>query len=325
MSKSFFGKPMTKKEKLRFTYHVFLIIIGTLFLSFGTASFLTPYSIVTGGLSGLGIAIQNAFFGGASGETQVVDIVAVSLNVILFFVGLIFLGKKFSFQTLVSVIVYGVSLPLFMRILHVDTWFTLEKAVEGITYDPRFTTFLAAICGNTFVGIGCALTFLGGGSTGGVDVLALIAQKYWKIKCSLATFIIDSSIILFGFIVSKDIVTAVIGIIGAFISAAIIDKLFIGTSESFIATIISDKYEEINQFVIHDLDRTTTLISAIGGYSKGDKKMIRVVFGRKEYTKFIDFVRQVDPTAFISIAKAHEIRGEGFTEVKTTAEPLEKE
>jgi len=318
-------KSLTKKDITKIVYHVILIIVGTLFLTFGTAAFLTPYNIVTGGVSGIAIAVQNAIYGNTENAKNIVDIIAVSLNIVLFIVGFFFLGKKFSVQTFLSVLIYTASFPLFIRVFHVDQWFNLEGGYDPSIQpiDPRFTILLAALCGNTFVGIGVALTFLGGGSTGGVDVLALILNKYWKVKTSIATFVIDASVIIIGFIISKDLVTAIVGVIGAFVSALLIDKIFVGTSESFIATIISDHYEEINDFVIRELDRSTTMINAIGGYSKGDKKMIRVVFGKKEYTQFIDFIRKVDPNAFISIAKAHEIRGEGFTEEKTIV--MEKE
>ncbi len=308
---------LSKKEIMKNVYHVLLIIAGTICLTFGTAAFLTPYHIVTGGVSGIAIAIQNAVYGTAEDAKNIVDIVAVSLNIILFIIGFFFLGKKFSLQTFLSVLIYTATFPLFIRVFHVDQWFNLESGYNNV--DPRFTILLAALCGNTFVGIGVALTFLGGGSTGGVDVLALILNKYCRIKTSIATFVIDASVIIIGFIISKDLVTAIVGVIGAFVSALLIDKIFVGTSESFIATIVSDHYEEINDFVIRELDRSTTMINAIGGYSKGDKKMIRVVFGKKEYTQFIDYIRKVDPCAFISIAKAHEIRGEGFTEAKTVS------
>lgn len=314
-------KTLSKKEIMKNVYHVLLIIAGTICLTFGTAAFLTPYHIVTGGVSGIAIAIQNAIYGTSEDAKNIVDIVAVTLNIVLFIIGFFFLGKKFSIQTFLSVLIYTASFPLFIRVLHVNQWFDLESGYSNV--DPRFTILLAALCGNTFVGIGVALTFLGGGSTGGVDVLALILNKYWKVKTSIATFVIDASVIIIGFIISKDLVTALIGVIGAFVSALLIDKIFVGTSESFIATIVSDHYEEINDFVIRELDRSTTMINAIGGYSKGDKKMIRVVFGKKEYTQFIDYIRKVDPCAFISIAKAHEIRGEGFTEEKTVS--MEKE
>ncbi len=306
-----FFKNYTKKDYLRYFYHVFLIIIGTLFLTFGTAAFLTPYNIVTGGLSGIGIVIQNAFFKGNE-ATNVVDIVAVALNIITFIFGLIFLGKRFAFQTFLSVIIYSISLPLFMRVLHVDEWVKLEIISEQVTYDPRMTSLLAAVCGNVFIGLGCAMTFLGGGSTGGVDVFALIGQKYLRVKCATGTFILDATVIILGFIVSKDTSTTIIGIIGAFINAIIIDRVLLGSSESFIASIISDKYQEITDFVIAELDRSTTIIDAVGGYTNGNKKMIQVVFGRKEYTKLIDYIKKIDPSAFVSITRAHEINGEGF-------------
>lgn len=301
-------KKCSKTKGFQNFYHLAFTIIGTLFLTFGIAAFLTPYNIVTGGLSGIGIVVQNAFF--KNSGINVVDIVAVVLNIATFIIGFIVLGKRFAFQTFVSVIVYAISLPLFMRVLNVDELIKLES-ISG-TYDPRMTALIAAVCGNAFVGLGCAMTLLVGGSTGGVDVIAVVWQKYFHLKCSTGTFILDSTVIICGLIASRDVALTIIGIIGAFINATIIDRILLGTSKSFIASIISDKYQEITDFVIKELDRSTTIIDAIGGYTKDNKKMIQVVFGRKEYTQLIDCIKKIDPQAFVSITQAHEITGEGF-------------
>lgn len=307
-------KGFTKQDYLEWIKRNLLVILGSCSLAFGVAAFLVPYNIVTGGLSGIGIIIQEAFFSGQ--DVLVVDIVIVILNVLLFILGWIFLGKEFSMKTLLSIIIYSAFLSFCLRVLKIEEWLVLENLTEGISYDPRLTTLLAALCGSVFVGLGCALTFRGGGSTGGIDVISFIAHKYLKIKCSTSTFIFDSSIIIVGMLVSKDITNGVIGIAGAFVTAAIIDKVFVSTSESFIVFVISSKYQEIMDFVHSTLDRGTTIIDVVGGYTSQEKKMVKVVIDKNQYPMVINFIKKVDSSAFISVTKAHEISGEGFTSPK---------
>ena len=187
--------------------------------------------------------------------------------------------------------------------------FSLEKLRDNI---DEFNTLLAAICGSVLVGLGCAITFKGGGSTGGLDILAFIGQKYFKIKCSIGAFVIDALIILCGFLVFRNLTSTVIGIIGAFLCSAMIEKVFIGYSSTFVAQIISDKYEEINDFIINTLGRGSTLLEAEGGYSNEHRKVIMVAFDRKEYTYLIENISKIDPKAFITITLSHEVNGEGF-------------
>lgn len=306
-------KGFTKRDYVRYFYHMFLVILGSFLLAFGTGAFLVPYNIVTGGLSGLGIIIQHA----VGEETLVVDIVIMIANWVLFFIGLIFLGKKFSLQTLLSVIVYPLALSFILRVLKPENWIQFENVASATSsYDSRLTTLLASVCGSVFVGLGCAITFRGGGSTGGFDVIAFIGQKYLKIKCSVGTFLIDASIILIGLFVLKDISGVIIGIIGAFIVALIIDKVFIGASGSYIAFIVTDKYQEITDCIVKEIDRSTTTLDVVGGYSQEKKKMVKIVFSRKEYTKILEIISKYDTKAFVSITKAHEINGEGFSPLK---------
>ena len=293
-------KNYTKRDYLMMFYHFFLVVIGNFLLAFGTAAFLVPYDIITGGISGIAIVLQSVI----GGENKI-DLYVLILNWVLFFIGLIFLGKKFTLQTLVSVIIYPFALSFIMRVIKPEEWLKFNNIDE-------FNTLLAAICGSVLVGLGCAITFKGGGSTGGLDILAFIGQKYFKIKCSIGAFVIDALIILCGFLVFRNLTSTVIGIIGAFLCSAMIEKVFIGYSSTFVAQIISDKYEEINDFIINTLGRGSTLLEAEGGYSNEHRKVIMVAFDRKEYTYLIENISKIDPKAFITITLSHEVNGEGF-------------
>ena len=173
---------------------------------------------------------------------------------------------------------------------------------------------ICAVFGGVLVGVGCALTFRGGGSTGGLDVIALIASKYIRrAKSSVMVFVLDAAVVIIGLFVMRDIIHCLLGVTSAFIVAIVIDKVFLGASKAFIAHIVSDKYVEINAAIIERLDRTSTIITSRGGYSGADKYMIMVSFTMPQYAVFMSIIKSIDPDAFVTVHRAHEIDGEGFT------------
>ena len=127
--------------------------------------------------------------------------------------------------------------------------------------------------------------------------------------------------------VLQDLILTLLGIISASVGAIVIDKIFIGRSQAFTAQIVSykyeeaigaldkehDKYEEINQAIRNEVRRTTTMIPAIGGYSGEAKTVLTVTFTMRQYAYLMNAIKRIDKNAFVSISRAHEINGEGFT------------
>lgn len=297
-------RKLTREEILIFIKNNLLVVLGTIILAFGTGIFLLPFDLVTGGVSGIAIILKNILPFGIDK-----DIYADILMVVFFILGTIILGKEFAAKTLLSAIVYFFFLPLAYKLASNVDFFNLTTGQY-----KEIAIILAALFGGAFVGAGCAITFLGGGSTGGLDILAFIICKYIKrFKSSVVIFILDALTVMLGMIVIKDLVISLLGITSAFICAIVIDKLFLGSSKAFVAQIISDKYEKINKAVIDVLDRTTTIVNVIGGFSNEDKKMIIVSFNISQYQSLISIVKNIDKMAFITIARAHEINGEGWT------------
>jgi uncharacterized membrane-anchored protein YitT (DUF2179 family) len=186
--------------------------------------------------------------------------------------------------------------------------------------NPALMVLLSSIFGGFFVGAGCAITFLGGGSTGGVDIVTFVLCKYFKkIKSSVSIFVIDALIVIAGFLINPehDLALCLEGVLCAFICALVIDKLFIGSNKTFVAYIVTDKYQEITNDIIKKIDRTTSLIEVQGGYSKEKKMMVMVSFNIAEYNIIMQIVSSNDKKAFMTINRAYEINGEGF-------KPLEK-
>ena len=300
----------TKKEWIRMLKNTMLIILGTFALAFGVRLFVFPFKLVTGGISGIGIILNSIPGLDAVGA----DVYSSIVNWILFVIGFFLLGKEFAAKTLLSTAIYPVALwiaELIMKIPSLSPFINLDKYYTEYGMLPLI---IATVFGGACIGAGCALTILGGGSTGGVDVIALTMSKYIKrLKSSVAFFICDTTIIIIGMFAINDLVLSLLGIISAFICAITIDKLFLGESSAFIAHIVSDKYEEINDAVINKMSRTTTIIDAIGGYSKQDKKMVIVTFDIRQYARFTALIATIDKNAFVTVHRAHEINGEGWT------------
>lgn len=298
---------MTSKPHRQFK-NILLSAAGTLVLAFGVALFIIPFDLIVGGVSGIAIILSHYF----QSPLMTTDLLIAVITWVLFFLGLIFLGKDFALKTLISTIVYPLGISVFSQLTDpnvMNGMFNLRSSAYS-----EIAILLAAIFGGVFIGTGCALTFLGGGSTGGVDVLSfIICKRIRGIRNSTVIFIIDAAAILLGFIVFNDLVISLLGISSAFITAMVIDKLFLGESNAFIAQIISDQYRKINHQIAENLKRTTSIIDIEGGYSGKPKKMLMISFTMNQYHDLINIINQIDSTAFVTIHRAHEINGKGWT------------
>ena len=295
-------------DMLKALKNMLLVVAGTLILSLGTAVFVIPFNMVMGGVSGLSIVIKQFL----PWEFITVDLLITILTWVLFFVGLIVMGKAFALKTLISTIIYPLGTSLFIKLVDpnvLNGFFYLQGSEYG-----QISLILAATAGGALVGTGCAMAFLGGGSTGGVDIFALILCKIFKkLKSSVAFFMIDATIIILGVFAINNMVISMLGIVSVIISSTVVDRVFLGGSRAFVANIVTDKYNEVSQAVITKLNRTTTVFDAQGGYSKEPKKIVMVSFTMSQYAELVGIVNSLDKTAFITIHKAHEINGEGWT------------
>ena len=309
--------PQGKHEWLIFLKNFGLIILGTFILAFGIAMLIFPFDLVTGGISGIGIILAKSFervpFLGTLGP----DVYSSVVNWALFILGFFILGKSFATKTLISTAFYPVALFISEYIVYRSPLNELLDITKYAGEYEAIALIIATVFGGACIGAGCALTFLGGGSTGGVDVLALALSKYVKgLKSSVSFFVCDTLIILLGIIAVDNFLLSLLGIVSAFICAISIDKLFLGESSAFIAHIVSDKYEQINRAVIEKMDRTTTILDAVGGYSGEGKKLVIITFPMRQYPAFTQIVSDIDKHAFVTVHRAHEINGEGWTEIK---------
>ena len=312
--------PKTKKEWTKAILKALVVVLGTFVVAFGNVAFLVPLDINAGGLNG--VAIIARYFVAENTKVLVYNIIVDAASVALWLIGLIFIGKEFALKTLVATIAFPLANWIFTACPGVSD--VLVKFGEMLTLagdGPTAGNYLmAGIFGGVFVGVGVAITFVGGGSTGGVDVLTFLLEKYVHIKQSIASFLVDGSIIIVGLCVllpqgteEKSFLLACLsGIISAFMSAILIEVIFISSQTSYQVDIISDKWEEISQYVQNELGRGTTIVPVKGGFSGNDKIILRVVFNKREYNKIRSFIAKVDPRAFVTYTRTNAVFGEGF-------------
>ena len=307
--------PKNKKEWYATLKSTGLILLGTFVLAFGIEMFIFPFNLITGGISGIGIILERCFDGVTFLTSIGADVYSSIINWILFGVGFLILGKEFAAKTLLSTIFYPVALALSNLIIR-GSWLSNMLDLRAYVNTPFYgiSLIVATVFGGACIGMGCAFTFLGGGSTGGVDVIALTLSKYIKrLKSSVTFFLTDATIIIIGIFAVDNILLSLLGIASAFICAISIDKIFLGDSSAFIAQVVSDKHEEINRAVIEKMSRTTTIVDAIGGYSGQGKKLVIITFNMRQYPIFTQIISSIDENAFVTVHRAHEINGEGWT------------
>ena len=264
-----------------------LLLIGSLIVALSFNLFLNPNRVATGGVSGISTIAQHLWH-------ITPAYLQWALNIPLFVLGVILLGKRFGLKTAVGSIV----LPLFVL---------LTSKLEPLTDQ----TLLAAIYGGIGVGLGLGLVFRGRGSTGGLDVAAQIIHKYTGISLGAAVAILDGLVILSaGFIFSPE--NALFALIGLFATSKTIDLIQLGFDNSKVAFIITDAAEDMRQVILYELDRGLTELNGTGGYTGSHKSVLMVVISVREVSRLKQIVRESDANAFVIISATSEVFGEGF-------------
>lgn len=305
---------MDKKRVLKLVNNYVAIVLGTFLLSFGSVIFLTKAELVAGGVSGIAIIIQHFVV-----DIAIYDYLVAGFTVLFWLIGLIFLGKDFALKTALSSLLYIGFTFLFKRVQFFDS-----LALTFAGKQDAGNLILCGIFGGVFIGGGVAITFLGGGSSGGIDVLQLLLSKYTGIKESVSGFLIDGIIILVGMFSMQLWVQSLCGILSSFVTAALIEIVYIKNQTAYQVDIISDKWEEISRYAQDELERGATIIHAQGGYKGEERVILRVVFDRFQYEKIKKYIASVDPKAFVTYTQTNAVFGEGFKKHTKKSKKIKK-
>ena len=284
---------ITGKKPLYLEY--MLIIIGTALMATAITSCFDAAGMVTGGFSGIAIIVK-AGTKGLYGNGVPLWVTNLVLNVPVFILAAKIKGFSFVKKALMG----DISLTVWLAVL--PAW----KLSEDI--------FLAALYGGILQGVGIGLVFLGGGTTGGTDLLAAIIQKYMK-HYSIAQIMqfVDGAVVVAGMYVFG-VERALYAIIAVYLVTKVSDGIIAGLKFSKAVYIITDKPDEVSRMVMEDIDRGITGIRAKGMYSGNDKLMLFCVVGKKELVRLKEMIDEIDPKAFVIVGDAREVHGEGFIE-----------
>jgi uncharacterized membrane-anchored protein YitT (DUF2179 family) len=278
-----------------------LIVIGSFILAAGFVFFISPYKIVPGGVYGIAIVIHyltKGMMAWAPGGFPI-GLMGLILNIPLTIIGMRILGPRFGVKTVVGFVLSSV----FM---------------DGITYfwgeQPLVAgdALLSSIFGGVLIGLGLGLIFKSKATSGGSDIIAMIFAKYTRLPLGQLMIYVDSVIVLIGLAVFADWKIPLYSWIVIFVTGKVIDVVLQGISYDKTLFIISEKFEEIRERIIVDLNRGGTYIPGKGMYNGSEKTIIFTVVNRREMAILEEFIHRIDPHAFVTVLEANEILGEGF-------------
>lgn len=276
------------KQKL---LHIIYIVLGNLFIAFALSTLLLENSIIAGGVSGIGI-ILNHYFGTS------ISLGVEILNICLFVLGFLFLGKVFAMTTLVSTFLF----PFLLE------FFESQAVFHHYLDDP----LLASVIAGCLIGIGIGLVLKANASTGGVDILAILLNKKWGIPVHIVLNITDLTVLLFQFSFS-DTTHVIYGIVTVLATTIMLNKTLTAGTSLMQLVVISDQYEDIKDMILHDHDAGVTLLASEKGYTQENSKLILSVLPYRKLPGIKEKVNQIDPFAFMVVSHVDEVGGKGFT------------
>ena len=276
-----------KKEWLK---DIVLISAGAFIYAFGVNYFFVANKLADGGIAGISVILHYLFNFNIS-TTYLV------LNVPLVIMGYKLIGGKFIIKTFYGTAMTSLAFRVFQNYL-----------------GPMDDKLIASIFGGLIIGIGLGTIFVGGGSSGGADILVKILNKYFDIPVGKAFLALDSFVLsALGILFGRDIFMYTL--VGLFISTKAIDFIQDGVDKAKALMIISDKSEEIKNEIMKQTGRGVTIINARGGYTNDSKEVLYCILGRYEVTTVKRIVKNIDRKAFMSVSEVSEVLGEGFKDL----------
>ncbi len=299
-----------------------LLVLGSALFAIGDVMFVNPYHLAPGGVYGLA-NVFNALWGWK------ISVSGIAMDIPLLIIGTIILGPKFGIKTIISVIL----IPVFTYILE-STWgyapvihggsvvADTQSALYYIAKDGSQSWFMPDMVLNTIVsgliyGVAIGVIFRAGATSGGSDIISMIIHKYTKISLGTLVMIVDSIISLSTLLAFEDIRLPIYSILLIYIEGKVIDLVVEGVKSYKTAFVVTDKIEEVRNFILKDLDRSGTVFAGSGLYQGAERKMIYVTLNRSDLVKLKSNLRFLDPNAFVNVIESSEIMGNGFKALPT--------
>ena len=266
------------------------ITVGCALFGLGFNLFLEPHGLNAGGISGLSMVLVHFIGVGSIGT------VTALLNLPLFAIGGMKIGKAFFFESLLGMILLSVFIDVF-----------------ALIPIPETEVLVGALYGGVICGLGLGMVFSAGGSTGGSDIIVrLLKLRYQNVPIGIINTVFDGAVAALTGIVFRDVNRALYSGVAIFVLGRVIDAVVYQFDYSKVAIIISKKYDEIARRIGEDLDRGATFLNGQGVYSGNDTKVILSAVKKQQISELKELVVAIDPDAFIIVQEAHQVLGDGF-------------
>lgn len=275
--------------KKNLVYEYALISFATFVIAAAVYFFLIPSKVVIGSISGLAIVIAELV-------PLSISMITMILNVILLLIGFLLLGKEFGMKTVYT----SLLMPVFIAVF--EQFIPLNGSLTGSSiYDIAADILLVAF--------GQAILFNVNASSGGIDILAKILNKYCHIEIGKAVSAAGIVTAMTSILV-YDIGTLIISILGTLANGQAVDYFTSGLNRKKKISIISDNYEKIEDYILHTMHRGVTRYQVIGSYNKETKVELVTIMDTNEYKKLLVFLHQYPEKVFVTVSNVSEILGE---------------
>ena len=264
----------------------FIITIGTLIVSTAVFFFMLPSHVSVGSGTALAMVISNFI-------PLPVSVITLILNIVLLILGFLLIGPEFGAKTVYCAIL----MPVFLGVYEL-----IFPNQQSITEDP----FLDVLCYIFVVGIGLAILFRRNASSGGLDIVAKLMNKFLRMELGKAMSLSGMLVALSSALV-YDKKTVVISVLGTYLGGLVVDHFIFGMDLKRRVCIISPKLDQIVDFILYDLHSGATLNNIIGAYDRQPKQEVITIVDKQEYKALMDYVKKVDPKAFITVYSVSEI------------------
>ena len=261
-----------------------IITLGTLIVSMAVYFFLLPSNVVVGSLSGLVMVL-------ATFIPLKISVMTFILNAVLLVVGFLFIGKAVYTSLL---------MPIFLYVFEL-----IFPNNKSLTNDVVLDT----ICYILVVSVGLALLFNANASSGGLDIVAKLLNKYLHIEIGKAMTLAGMCTAISSIFV-YDTKTLVLSILGTYANGIVLDHFIDGFNRRKRICILTEQYKELQNFIVHELHRGVTLYPAIGGYNNEEKIELVTILTRNEYAEVLNYLHSVDENAFVTVSTVNEVIGQ---------------
>lgn len=264
------------------------LLLGCFLISLSYNIFIAPNKLVTGGVSGFAIIINDVI------NLQNSTII-LTLNAILLIISMFFLGKKKTNATILGSIIF----PIFIRITeNINVWLKIDTS----------SLLFSTIIGGIIFGIGAGIIYKAGFTTGGTDILNQIVSKYFKISIGNSMLIIDGAIVIISGLFFG-INNMMYSIALLYIISLISDRVILGISESKVFFIATNKEKEVKEFIIEELGHGVTIFYAEGGFKNKNQTILMTTLPTRSYYALKEGIKKIDKEAFYIITDTYEVFG----------------